>query len=262
MSDQFTRIRLGGSVLDPQSPVVGLLFGDETNVSILDAEEIVLSSSEPPAIVQLHQANFPHHAIVGWYRVGTTEPTIQDLQTTLQLQQRYTNKDDNDNNTRCWFFLYLQVSPDGPPDISVLTIIDNVLRPQAWKLHTRNPTEQFSVERVLQEKQQSYDCQTILDSVRQLAVRLTHILQQQQQLSPAQLRDCVRLVHQVGLLQCRTTNRETTKHKEPNASAPLSVLSELAQTVNDLQTVADQIWNDPKSRAVPSLGDRRGGKGI
>ena len=101
MSDQYTRITCGGSPLDTNAPVVGLLFGESTIeaggsslplLRILDADDIPTDTSEASKIqVELHRAVFPQHSVVGWYRVSKQddEPTPNDLQLTQQLQQHY-----------------------------------------------------------------------------------------------------------------------------------------------------------------------------
>lgn len=107
MSDQYTRVTSGGSLLDKDAPVVGLLFGtveeeeatvlatDDRNdttskkktiVQILDAEDI--PPQDPKPQIKLHRAVFPQHQVVGWYRVAAkndAEPTMQDLETTQSL---------------------------------------------------------------------------------------------------------------------------------------------------------------------------------
>jgi hypothetical protein len=112
MADQYTRITCGGSPLDVSFPVTGLLFGmvgDPLNqkktaaqtsehadhdIRILDADDIPTDSSEGATIVvNLHQAVFPAHKVMGWYRVSATEegPVANDLLLTRQLQQHYKN---------------------------------------------------------------------------------------------------------------------------------------------------------------------------
>jgi hypothetical protein len=118
MSDQYTRITSGGSPLDRSAPVVGLLFGvrstgaaTRTNsnssnnnnnssvvgvvhhLRIMDSDDIPVTT---PATMQisLHQAVFPLHQVVGWYRVAsssatTAGPTADDVHCTAQLQQRH-----------------------------------------------------------------------------------------------------------------------------------------------------------------------------
>jgi hypothetical protein len=117
MADQYTRITCGGSPLDVSFPVTGLLFGmvgdptktanananananadnkhHENEIRILDADDIPTDSSEGATIVvNLHQAVFPAHSVLGWYRVSATDdqPVPNDLLLTRQLQQHYKN---------------------------------------------------------------------------------------------------------------------------------------------------------------------------
>jgi hypothetical protein len=95
MSDQYTRISCGGSPLDKDAPVVGLLFGakdDDNVVQIRDADDIPTEISEASTLqVDLHRAVFPQHSVVGWYRVSQSdeEPTPSDLHITQQLKENY-----------------------------------------------------------------------------------------------------------------------------------------------------------------------------
>jgi hypothetical protein len=95
MSDQYTRISCGGSPLDKDAPVVGLLFGakdDHNVVQIRDADDIPTEISEASTLqVDLHRAVFPQHSVVGWYRVSQSdeEPTPSDLHITQQLKENY-----------------------------------------------------------------------------------------------------------------------------------------------------------------------------
>ena len=123
MADQYTRITCGGSPLDASSPVTGLLFGTRqsgndddnnnnsnnnnnndtygtTGIVIQDADDIAtdISQAELAATatiqVELHQAVFPQHAVVGWYRVSQADdqPVPNDLLQTRVLQQHYCSK--------------------------------------------------------------------------------------------------------------------------------------------------------------------------
>ena len=114
MSDQFTRIRCGGSPLDASAPVEGILFGQGMNstnsnnsntsiTSIPDAGDIPLDDAQTQ--IDLHRAVFPQQYPVGWYKVvvhdattddhpnaDTAEPTLADLQQTIRVAQAYVNK--------------------------------------------------------------------------------------------------------------------------------------------------------------------------
>jgi hypothetical protein len=66
----------------------------ENELRILDADDIPTDLSENATIVvNLHQAVFPMHSVLGWYRVSATDdgPVANDLLLTRQLQQHYKN---------------------------------------------------------------------------------------------------------------------------------------------------------------------------
>lgn len=111
MADQFTRIANNGSPLETSAPVVGLLFGRDSDsgtttdgpvsssqqqqhrLEICDAVDIPSGNTEATttstnyeAIISLHQAVYTKHRVVGCYRVveaaaksSTAEPTGEDL---------------------------------------------------------------------------------------------------------------------------------------------------------------------------------------
>lgn len=95
ISDHYTRVVTGGSNLSKDSLIIGLLMGQYDGpdvVSISDAEEIEYSlegivdqhhglalseeqirhqlKANIQTKIRLHQEVFPHHQLVGWYRVG------------------------------------------------------------------------------------------------------------------------------------------------------------------------------------------------
>jgi len=148
MSDQYTRIKCGGSALPQSAPVVGLLFGcflsDETTkhgsknnsskalsaagtaaaataaarIQIVDADDIPTDRSETAKIqVSLHHAVFPKHDVVGWYRVADSEePTLEDLHLTQELKSHHCTPGDEEegvaattNQDKPFFFSLLQV---------------------------------------------------------------------------------------------------------------------------------------------------------
>ena len=105
MSDQYTRIRWGGSPLDTSAPVVGLLFGkqrqDEDGARSLyveDAGDIPLQDAQKQ--IDLHRAVFPTHGVLGWYKVVVVgednEPTVEDLQQTQKIQTLYQKSQEQD----------------------------------------------------------------------------------------------------------------------------------------------------------------------
>lgn len=125
MADQYTRISTGGSPLDKNAPVVGLLFGlvDDDGgkvitttstssgssssstgaiaggmspyqvIQIRDADDIPVEVSDISTLqVELHTAVFPQHKVVGWYRATVhhdEEPTSNDLAVMKTLKAHY-----------------------------------------------------------------------------------------------------------------------------------------------------------------------------
>jgi hypothetical protein len=156
MSDQFTRITMGGSPLPADSPVVGLLFGQSSSddnrnttnkeqeklstvVTITDAEDIDFRNFEQP--IALHQTVYPQNQIVGWYRVVATttdeasssssSPTDADLIQTQQLASLFntTQNSSHNNYNPVFIFALLQVpmqqQPQPPPSESKSVTVDN-----------------------------------------------------------------------------------------------------------------------------------------
>jgi len=120
---------------------VGSSGGETTTLEIRDAEDIPTEVSENTAQqISLHQAVFPQHHVVGWYRVAkknssrdhhpqgdsnvsgvaadavtaedtaTMTPTEQDLLLTKQLQHHYASKDATSSGG--FIFALLQVPSD------------------------------------------------------------------------------------------------------------------------------------------------------
>jgi len=96
MSDQYTRIRCGGSPLDATCSVEGILFGHcktkNQTYYVEDAGDIPLEDATQQ--IDLHQAVFSTQAVLGWYKVmdpssASYEPTAADLKQTQQIQARY-----------------------------------------------------------------------------------------------------------------------------------------------------------------------------
>ncbi|KAL7579587.1 hypothetical protein ACA910_007954 [Epithemia clementina (nom. ined.)] len=124
MSDQYTRIRWGGSPLDASAPVVGLLFGKQqlqqgetttttgddttgnttattTKFYVEDAGDIPLDDAEKQ--IELHRAVYPNHQVMGWYKVVVAgsdedEPTVHDLKQTQQIQSLYQSSSSSNNS--------------------------------------------------------------------------------------------------------------------------------------------------------------------
>ena len=185
MSDQYTRIRCGGTPLQRNANIVGLLFGPNDH-TIVDADDslLVLNNNDNETTdhhqqqkhqqtqVELHQAVFPQHNVVGWFRVAdatsassTAEPTAKDIRRMQQLEQQY---------QRPLLFALLQVPPESNHHSETnddeeeeeeelpLTIYKlqpsssssegSVLEALSWTLETADP-ERIAVECVLQQEQ-------------------------------------------------------------------------------------------------------------
>jgi hypothetical protein len=159
MADQYTRV-VAAAAGSTAASTTGLLFGTYAKqtansksvplLAIVDAEDLPLQAASAAVAVQkeLHQAVFPHHEVVGWYRVvgsDQEEPTPHDLSKTLHLQQEH-SKD------RPFLLAMLVVSNDD--DELPLTLYQVVAAPNPclivsdWQLATSS-TEQIAVERVM-----------------------------------------------------------------------------------------------------------------
>ena len=180
MADQYTRITCGGSPLDKNAPVVGLLFGNTSELDgtlqIVDADDIPTETTEATMLqVNLHRAVFPQHTVVGWYRVSLDdEPSPNDLEVTKQLKSHYsklTNEDGSENSGDKFIFCLLQVqrkvasesssntlSTDIPVTLYEVHSVDSssiLLGLNNWQLETSEP-ERISVERVMREQPQHH----------------------------------------------------------------------------------------------------------
>eukprot|EP00545_Synedropsis_sp_CCMP1620_P001147 CAMPEP_0119009790 /NCGR_PEP_ID=MMETSP1176-20130426/4604_1 /TAXON_ID=265551 /ORGANISM="Synedropsis recta cf, Strain CCMP1620" /LENGTH=289 /DNA_ID=CAMNT_0006962365 /DNA_START=75 /DNA_END=947 /DNA_ORIENTATION=- len=154
MSDQYTRITTGGSPLPKDAPVVGLLFGlleegGGKKLEVLDAEEIPTDLSETTKTqISLHQAVFPQHVVIGWYRVSTeSTPTADDLAITQRLTQHFGDH-----------FLLCFTQTDGDVDSLPMTLYsvenDVLVALDDWKLET-SEAEKIAVETVVRQQPES-----------------------------------------------------------------------------------------------------------
>lgn len=198
--------------MDRNAPVVGLLFGivspDNSHTTTLksdtastayhlqitDADDIPTDSSEAAARqVSLHQAVFPQHSVIGWYRVaspseatgrGGVVPSADDLRLTRTLEQHYSTLERNKQNEtesnlahdssavpHPFIFALLEApvanetvaveegEENEDDDLLPLTLYklhadQSVLEAlQEWKLETSDP-ERIAVERVIREQPQ------------------------------------------------------------------------------------------------------------
>jgi hypothetical protein len=159
MADHYTRVRCGGSPLDADSPIVGVLYGEtikDQDTSDKETARLVihhaLETSDLTDLqrpLQLHQAVFPTHHLVGWYRVvgpASSDCTITeaDWQQTLAVCDQF-------NQART--FALLQVPSQGSDlPLSFFQLDPSIedgpmIACETWSFDTR-PAEQIALERV------------------------------------------------------------------------------------------------------------------
>lgn len=199
MSDQYTRIRCGGSALPADADVMGLLFGCDGVV--YDSHEIQQTTTLVPQVA-LHQAVFPQHHVLGWYRVSNmTEPGSHDLQTTQQLQSIYAPG-------QPFLFAVLAVEEKEEEQITMeeskkqsqgnelpltfFQLSDNALLAlEGWELQT-NPAERIALEHSVRssEEQRSSlaDLQHAYDMIQERLIVLEDYLSQEGPKDPEILR--------------------------------------------------------------------------
>jgi COP9 signalosome complex subunit 6 len=179
MSDQFTRITIGGSPLDKNAPVVGVLFGLQGNgpssLQIRDADDIPVEISDVSKLqVDLHKAVFPQHNVVGWYRVSVEngEPTPEDLKITQTLQEHFAPNDE----PFCFCLLQVQKIEEGDAMKTDDTVVDTLSKDlpitlfelqrvenksilvglPKWELETSEP-ERIAIEQVMMKRPSEED---------------------------------------------------------------------------------------------------------
>jgi len=97
ISDHHTRATSGGSPLSSTTPVIGLLFGYQENLTIhiLDSIEMEDYPSEADSAhiqtnIELHQTVFKTHDVMGWYRITPeSQPKDHDLNITHVSIRKY-----------------------------------------------------------------------------------------------------------------------------------------------------------------------------
>ena len=240
MSDQYTRISLGGTPMETNQPVVGLLFGeveDHNNVFIRDAVDAPLTQSEPQ--VSLHTAVYSSHRVVGWYRVANeSSPTPNDLVETQKLQHIYGPD---------LLFCLLQVDSESEDlPLSVFQIVDNtVLVNMTYKLETAQ-SERIAVDRVLKEQDSNehpvrVSNNNLLTSIANLSERIEAIqsyLQSSENhdaLDPTILRQIQALALQIGVLKSAKTSTSNSRRND------LQRLALLSKTIHNLQSYTDKM---------------------
>lgn len=236
-------------------PRGGSLVG--SSGTIKDADDICTSVNKTSTQqVSLHQAVFPQHGVVGWYRVINEGPVTQeDVRITQELQQHY-----GENNNNKFVFLLLQVNTSTteqelPLSIYQLSPSSPILVeiPQKWQLATLEP-ERIAMERIVRE-QPNTDGQadkeskfaTHVGTVEQalLAMKervqiLIQYLQQVQQAPSSKdlqlLREIQALVYQLGPLNATSGTIATSENTEL-----LSHLASVAKMTCAIQGYTDKI---------------------
>jgi COP9 signalosome complex subunit 6 len=261
MSDQYTRITCGGSPLTPDSPVVGLLFGTDHDHhwQIKDADDVPVDASESATtLIGLHQAVFPQHRVLGWYRVTSddSEPLERDLVLTKQLAEHY--------QRRNFVFGLLQVPRSDA--ITAANAHDEVDQDElpltlyqvhggsalvaipAWTL-TTSDAEKIAVERVVREKtkhptdsryvQQTKQTQQSVENIQHRVDVLVQFLEDTVNgtlpHNPALLRKVQSLVWHLGPVAATRPPRGLALEKG------LQQLAILAQTVHAVQIFTDKV---------------------
>ena len=270
MSDQYTRISCGGSPLEKDAPVVGLLFGNKDEEGVLqiqDADDIPTDTSEASTLqVELHRAVFPQHSVVGWYRVALNDeqPSSSDLQITKLLKQHFAP-----SSSFCFCLLQVQqhqqqdsatdtMSKDLPINLYELHKEDQkyfLFGLDDWKLETSEP-ERIAVERVMKERplqahgstahnayvSNSKSVQISLNSMKERLQVLVSFLEQTQEgkipTNHSLLRKVQSLVYSLGPLG--STVGKVGLGDERDAEM-LSHLAAVAKTISAVQAYTDKF---------------------
>lgn len=284
MSDQYTRITTGGSPLDKNAPVVGLLFGLRGNgpsLQVRDADDIPVEISDVSKLqVDLHKAVFPQHDVVGWYRVSVEndEPTSDDLNITRTLRAHFAP----DDEPFCFCLLQVQKISEGdamktddtatdtlrkdlPVNLFELHQVENnsiLLGLPKWELETSEP-ERIAVERVMKERPSEVDdgspsqnpyvlatktIQTSLASMKDRVQVLTSLLENMQEgripFDPVLLRRIQGLVASLGPLS------EQAKSGDDEDVQIIAHLAIVGKTIGSMQSYIDKFRVMQESRTI------------
>jgi hypothetical protein len=301
MADHYTRVRCGGTPSRSDAPVVGVLYGcyteeeptssregkrsGESRLEIHHAHECCdWQDLQPP--MELHQAVFPSHTLVGWYRVTESggdsgSLTEDDWNHSLHLHQQYAQA------------RYFALFPVAPPTTTTTRsssaseelplVLYQLEQPtphvkpvmvacESWSLQTA-PAEQIAVERVLcqpttaiatsganapessvylqQLTTWKHSLQVLQDRVALLQSYVQE--QQQQQQAYPSLSESQALHRQLQSLTLALDPLAVASQSLPTTDMPLAEsLAVLAQTVNATQQYTEQ-W-----RHAQEVGSRGG----
>ena len=274
---------------------MGLLFGLMTKLAdaaaaaaaaptldIRDADDIpTVITEQTQNQVGLHQAVFPMHSVVGWYRVSEDpNPTAMDLALTRQLQRHYCA-----TNQHPFVFALLQVpeatstaagessAPEDSKNTGILPLMlyqvsedDSILLAHSfWSLQTSN-AERIGIERVVQERPQQNDDEsssycTHLDSLQQslqaMQDRLEILVDFLQQVDNGSIADPpLSLLRRVQTLVCQlgplAAMSSTTNPDQDDTTMFLSHLAAVSKTVGAVSAYTDKVNKATESTLTSS----------
>mmetsp|Transcript_7322 Transcript_7322/g.12763 ORF Transcript_7322/g.12763 Transcript_7322/m.12763 type:complete len:263 (+) Transcript_7322:70-858(+) len=246
MSDNFTRVTTGGSPFGKDAPVVGMLFGEEEegSLKIIDAEDIPPDSSAlMKQQVELHQAVFDQHAVLGWYRVtkDDVQPTSDDVATTQALSKVYGEK---------IIFCFMQVTSDKESlPISLFELESDVLVGiESWKVET-SEAEKIAVEKVVRELPQSKDrsayvinVSSMQDAMGRLKERLQIMIQFLEDTAAKKIPFQPDIMRQVQQVLCQMGPLLTsTPTKAPHSDEWMSHMAVTAKTLQVVQGYTEKF---------------------
>jgi COP9 signalosome complex subunit 6 len=253
MSDQYTRITTGGSPLPKTAPVVGLLFGlDDEKLEIIDAGEIATDISESThQQIALHQAVFPQHSVVGWYRVSTeAEPNAEDLATTQKLERYFQSANfcfcfcqangTADGAESLPMTLYQSHHDDDDDAVVLVALEDN------WKLETSD-AEKIAVETVIRQQPQSdssgYNARmaSMEQALYKMNERLDVMVQFLQDTEDGTLPFDATLMRSVQSMVCQLGPLVATDPEPVGVESWLPHLAVAAKTVRAVQGYAEKV---------------------
>eukprot|EP00547_Thalassionema_nitzschioides_P008074 CAMPEP_0194224602 /NCGR_PEP_ID=MMETSP0156-20130528/37880_1 /TAXON_ID=33649 /ORGANISM="Thalassionema nitzschioides, Strain L26-B" /LENGTH=296 /DNA_ID=CAMNT_0038956245 /DNA_START=84 /DNA_END=974 /DNA_ORIENTATION=+ len=263
MADQYTRITSGGSPLPSNAPVVGLLFGmtgEEEQWQVLDADDIATDIIETTQQqVSLHQAVFPLHSVVGWYRVSSedAEPIAEDLQTTQRLQQHFCSSAEQP-----FIFCFCQVpknkGSDGDNGIDeddsenlpiTLYQVDSdanvLLAMEDWTLKTSD-AEKIAVETVLREQPQQESgflkhAAEMESAIMKMKDRLSVLIQFLEDTQEGKVPFQPRLMRQVQSVVCHLGTLLAAQPPSAGVQDWLPHIAVAAKTVKAVQGYTDKV---------------------
>ena len=249
MSDQYTRITTGGSPLPKTAPVVGLLFGlDKEKLEIIAAGEIATDLSESThQQIALHQAVFPQHSVVGWYRVSTeADPNAEDLATTQKLEQHFQSANfcfcfcqaDGTDADSLPMTLYQTHHDDGV--VVLVALEDN------WKLET-SEAEKIAVETVIRQQPQTDSSgylarmTSMEQALHKMNERLNVMVQFLQDTDDGKIPFDAALMRSVQSVVCQLGPLVATDPEPVGVEAWLPYLAVAAKTVHAVQVYAEKV---------------------